>query len=162
MLEKFAKGENPDLASNIQTWRDNPFQPHAIARTRCLAYQINVVMKYLDNLISWGDNLFRQDTMETTNEATQIYVLAANILGPRPQKVPPQGKREPKTYKQLKKGLDAFGNALIELENDFPFNSVPTSGRKVNEEGLVAAFGTGTSLYFCIPQDDKLLEYLSK
>ena len=38
-------------------------------------------MKYLDNLIAWGDSLFRQDTMETVNEATQLYVLAANILG---------------------------------------------------------------------------------
>ena len=39
-------------------------------------------MKYLDNLIAWGDHLFRQDTIETINEATQLYVLAANILGP--------------------------------------------------------------------------------
>ena len=45
-------------------------------------------MKYLDNLIAWGDSLFRQDTIETINEATQIYVLAANLLGPKPQRVP--------------------------------------------------------------------------
>lgn len=38
-------------------------------------------MKYLDNLIAWGDHLFQQDTMESINEATQLYVLAANILG---------------------------------------------------------------------------------
>src|SRR5262249_3572612 len=36
----------------------NPFQPHVIARTRISAYQYYVVMKYLDNLIAWGDNLF--------------------------------------------------------------------------------------------------------
>ncbi|HEX8088033.1 MAG TPA: toxin, partial [Blastocatellia bacterium] len=44
---------------------NKPFQPHAVARTRHLAYQYCVVMKYLDNLISWGDNLFQQDTVES-------------------------------------------------------------------------------------------------
>ena len=62
-----------------------------VARTRPLAYQYSVVMKYLDNLIAWGDSLFRQDTIESINEATQRYVLAANLLGPRPQRIPPRG-----------------------------------------------------------------------
>lgn len=57
----------------------DPFQPHAIARTRISAYQWYVVMKYLDNLIAWGDSLFLQDTIETLNEATLCYVLAANL-----------------------------------------------------------------------------------
>src|SRR5262249_6635076 len=35
--------------------KDKPFQPHRVARTRHLAYQYCVVMKYLDNLIAWGD-----------------------------------------------------------------------------------------------------------
>lgn len=164
MLTELAKGDDNELKTrmekSIQAWRDKPFQPHVIARTRYLAYQINVVMKYLDNLIAWGDNLFRQDTIETLNEATQVYVLAANILGPKPQKIPPRGKRTPKTYKQLKDiGIDAFGNALIEIENDFPFNTSPTSGSTVDGGATAAAFGIGRSLYFCIPQNDKLLGY---
>ena len=69
----------------------DPFRPHAVARTRPGAYQWHVVMKYLDNLIAWGDSLFLQDTIETINEATLCYVLAANILGPRPQSLPPRG-----------------------------------------------------------------------
>ena len=40
--------------------KNNPFQPHGVARTRHLAYQYCVVMKYLDNLIAWGDSLFRR------------------------------------------------------------------------------------------------------
>ena len=164
MLTALAKAEDNELKkrmeNSIQQWRDKPFQPHVIARTRYLAYQLNVVMKYLDNLIAWGDTLFRQDTMETLNEATQIYVLAANILGIKPQKIPPRGKRVSKTYKQLKDaGIDAFGNALIEIENDFPFNTNPTSSKSVDEGGLSAAFGIGRTLYFCIPQNDKLLGY---
>ncbi len=164
MLTELAKGEDSVLKSrmekSIQAWRDKPFQPHVIARTRYMAYQMNVVMKYIDNLISWGDNLFRQDTIETLNEATQVYVLAANILGTKPQKTPPRGKRTNKTYKQLKaQGIDAFGNALIEIENDFPFNTSPTCSSPVNSGGMAAAFGIGRTLYFCIPQNDNLLAY---
>lgn len=164
VLKELAKGEDNELKAriekSIQAWRDKPFQPHVIARGRYLAYQLNVVMKYLDNLVAWGDSLFRQDTIETLNEATQVYVLAANILGIKPQKVPPRGKRSPKTYKQLKDtGIDAFGNALIEIENDFPFNSSPTSLGPVEEGGMSSVFGIGRSLYFCIPQNDKLLGY---
>ena len=164
MLTDLAKGEDNALKTrmekSIQAWRDKPFQPHVIARTRYLAYQMNVVMKYIDNLIAWGDNLFRQDTVETLNEATQVYVLAANILGPKSQKIPPRGKRANKTYKQLKaEGIDAFGNALIEIENDFPFNTSPTSTNPVSSGATAAAFGIGRTLYFCIPQNDNLLAY---
>ncbi len=56
-------------------------------------------------------------------------------------------------------GIDAFGNALIEIENDFPFNSSPSTTNNVDEGGLSAAFGIGRTLYFCIPQNDKLLSY---
>lgn len=165
MLTELAKAEDSALKKriekSIQAWRDKPFQPHVIARGRYLAYQMNVVMKYLDNLISWGDSLFRQDTIETLNEATQIYVLAANILGTKPQKVPPRGKTSAKTYAQLKAaGIDKFGNTLIEMENDFPFNISPTSTTTTSEEGATnAVFGIARTLYFCIPQNDKLLGY---
>ena len=43
--------------------------------------QVLRVMKYLENLIAWADNLFQQDTVESINEATELYVLAASILG---------------------------------------------------------------------------------
>jgi len=68
------------VVAGYEAIRDNPFQPHAVARSRVVAYQYAVVMKYLDNLVAWGDSLFRQDTIETINEATQLYVLAANLL----------------------------------------------------------------------------------
>jgi Tc toxin complex TcA C-terminal TcB-binding domain len=140
--------------------REHPFNPHAVARTRHLAYQYAVVMRYLDNLISWGDHLFTQDTVESINEATQRYVLAANILGQRPQRVPPRGKVRPKTFDQLKQaGLDEMGNALVELEGQFPFNigGSGSSGRGHNE--AQALFGIGRTLYFCIPRNEKMLGY---
>ena len=37
----------------------------------------------------------------------ELYVLAANILGPRPQPVPKKGTVRPQTYANLRKDLDA-------------------------------------------------------
>jgi hypothetical protein len=138
----------------------DPFMPHAIARIRTTAYQWYVVMKYLDNLIAWGDNLFLQDTIETINEATLCYVLAANLLGPRPQALPPRGVVAPKNFLQLKQaGLDKMGNAMVELEGDFPFNLSPGSGSQGTSGAGSALFGIGRSLYFCIPPNSGLLAY---
>ena len=147
-----------DILDGYQAILDSPFQPHKVARTRHLAYQYNVVMKYLDNLIAWGDNLFQQDTIESINEATQRYVLAANILGPRPQRIPPSGTVQVKTFAQLKAaGLDAMGNALVDLESQFPFNFASATSGDGGDSGPL--FGIGRALYFCIPRNDKLLGY---
>jgi hypothetical protein len=116
-----------DLDDQIKEWRANPFQPHLIARMRPIAYQKSIVMKYLDNLIAWGDYLFRQDSIESINEATQLYVLAAQILGKRPEDIPaPEGKailidgKEVKTFNDLEPHLDALSNAIIDIETDIP------------------------------------------
>jgi hypothetical protein len=61
--------------------RNKPLQPYAEEEVQHLAHLICVVMNYLDKLIAWADNLFQQDTVESINEAAQLYVLAANILG---------------------------------------------------------------------------------
>lgn len=68
----------------LEQYRRNPFNPHAVARMRINAYKKSVVMMYLDNLIDWGDHLFAQNTRESINEATLLYVMAADILGDRP------------------------------------------------------------------------------
>ena len=149
-----------DLLTSYNQIREKPFQPHPVAQLRVFPYQYAVVMRYLDNLITWGDSLFRQDTVESINEATQIYVLASNILGARPQRIPKRGAIRPKTFHQLKyesdNGLDEFGNALVELEGQFPFNFSLPSTSKADVSG---AFGSGETLYFCVPPNDKLLSY---
>jgi hypothetical protein len=50
--------EARDLLQQVRDWRKNPFDPHAIARTRTITYMTSVVMKFLDVLIDWGDSLF--------------------------------------------------------------------------------------------------------
>jgi Tc toxin complex TcA C-terminal TcB-binding domain len=152
--------QRKSILAGYETSKNKPFQPHAVARTRQIAYQYNVVMKYLDNLIAWGDSLFRQDTIESVNEATQIYVLASNLLGPRPQKIPSPGTTKPQTFAQLKaRGLDATGNALVELEGKFPLNLGLPQIQGKDPDAAAPLFGIGRTLYFCIPQNDKLLGY---
>src|SRR5262249_27669713 len=68
--------DSAELAGQVEKWQENPFKPHVIARMRISAYMKNVVMKYLDNLIAWGDALFKRDTSEAINEAINLYVLA--------------------------------------------------------------------------------------
>ncbi len=157
-LDETEQKQREAILAGYTEIQKKPFQPHAVARTRQLAYQYCVIMKYLDNLIAWGDSLFRQDTVESINEATQIYVLAANLLGPRPQRIPQRGTVRPRTFKELKdKGLDPMGNALEEMESQFPFNAGLPQTQGADAAGPL--FGIGRTLYFCIPRNDKLLGY---
>jgi len=148
------------ILQGYEAIKNRPFQPHAVARTRQLAYQYCVVMKYLDNLIAWGDSLFQQDTIESINEATQLYVLAANLLGQRPQRIPRAGPTRPRTFGELRKqGLDPMGNTLVELEGKMPLSLGMPKAAGDNPDASGPLFGIGRALYFCIPRNDKLLGY---
>ncbi|MFD4368970.1 neuraminidase-like domain-containing protein [Rhodococcus sp. NPDC058521] len=147
----------PDVENaTIKEWRDNPFDPHLVASNRPLAYMKNVVLKYVENLVAWGDSLFRQDTMESVNEALQLYVIAGHVLGPRPQVVPKRGEVAPQSFATLQPKLDDFSNALVALENLFPYASEVSVGKKSPPGSSL--LGVGPALYFCIPTNDKLLE----
>lgn len=146
-----------EFSDQVMAWKNNPFMPHLIARYRPVAYQRNVVMKYIDNLIDWGDQLFRRDTMESINEASLLYMLAYELLGDRPQAVPAI-PREDKTFKELlaEGPLDIFGNNKVEVaaENElgFPIRVVAASD---GSEPLPRL----ETLYFCIPHNDNLIRY---
>ena len=118
-----APGDRKSFFDSVVAWLENPFSPHAIARVRPGTYQKVVVRKYLDNLIDWGDSLFRHDTMESINEATQIYLLAAAILGPRPRRLsaidPPV-----RTYDEL--AFSFLFGGLTELEGSRGAERRPT------------------------------------
>ena len=146
----------------VNEWRKQPFRPHAIARLRPEAYAKSVVMGYLDNLLAWADSLFRRDTIETINEATQLYVLAAEILGKRPVQVPEQPVA-PRTWLDLAGTLDEFSNAKVQLEN-FPLvkeigKGVGDQGNWMTSEELPQQDPPVLGWYFCFPPNDRLLAY---
>lgn len=145
---------------SIEAWKDAPFRPHVIARYRQQAYMYKTVMAYLDNLVAWGDSLFRQDTGEAIDEALQLYVLAANILGPRPQPVPTKGAVRPQTYANLRQDLSQFGTVMRDMEADLPFDLMPfPTDDEGDNDRLATLRSLGKALYFCVPRNDKLLSY---
>ena len=100
---------------------------------------------------------FSRDTIESINEATQLYILAANMLGPRPERIPSSGTVKAETYASLEGKLDSFSNAIVEMETEFPF-SIGDSSSNGGSSGD-NSLNLGTTFYFCIPQNDKLLKY---
>jgi hypothetical protein len=179
-MEAVIKG-GESIKKQLQAWEKNPFNPHLLARFRKLAYMKTVVMKYLDNLIAWGDQLFRMDTIESMNEATQLYVLAGQILGKLP--VETEAKpREAKSFNELAEHLTQMGNAWVALENnmtdeyeEYSTTYYATKDKKMLHKNSIASKvkssntksvenGASTSilddiLYFCISPNEKLLSY---
>jgi hypothetical protein len=88
--------------AQIAVYNDHPFDPDAIARLRTVAYAKAIVMKYISNLLAWGDFLYAQDTRESINEATNLYVLASDLLGPRPIAVGDCDTPAPMSFNDIK------------------------------------------------------------
>ncbi|XLS29484.1 neuraminidase-like domain-containing protein [Flavobacteriaceae bacterium M23B6Z8] len=122
-LEEIYSNENA-----IEEYRRNPGNPHAIARMRISAYQKNVVMKYLDNLMDWGDYLFSQYTPESTSEARNLYAMVKNILGDKPQSVGACSETKDLTYEKINfKQNEATGEFIYNMFTKVPKKPVATS-----------------------------------
>ncbi|KAK3375777.1 hypothetical protein B0T24DRAFT_526498, partial [Lasiosphaeria ovina] len=158
LFQSLKAGTSVSTAHQINQWRDRPFEPHVLARLRPVAYMRWTVVKYIQILIAYGDWYFNQNTLELIPMAIQCYVLASHIYGPRGQKIPRRGKKQPETYLSLLNKWDAFGNAMVQLELDFPFsNQIGHQwGESNGVQGLANIFGFATNLYFCIPNNDQL------
>lgn len=151
LMAAIAKGD-AQVTAQVREWRDNPFNPHLIARMRTAAYQKNVLIKYIQTLIAWGDQLFRQNTIESINEATQLYTLADSVLGKRPRVVRKKIRPVINTFYQMEKeGLDVFGNALMQVEN------LVTGSTSSSTGGTTPELPRLNLPYFGIPQNDKLV-----
>lgn len=137
----------------IDVYRHDPFNPHAIARLRLSAYQKCAVLKYVDNLLDWADSLFTLFTTESVGEATLLYVMASEILGPRPE---PIGDCEqpdaPRTFAKLKPLLDKGTDFVVELESLLVTFVVKTlSGASPAAPGSISV-GTATGFDLLVGQ----------
>ncbi|HEY2714688.1 MAG TPA: neuraminidase-like domain-containing protein [Solirubrobacterales bacterium] len=154
MLLKEINEHNIGLERQVAAWRADPFDPDMIAQLRPVAYQRAIVMAYIDNLIGWGDQLFRQNTRESINRATQLYVLAEELLGQRPERISPRVEPKPKTYEDLEGKLDVFSEAMVAAENTIPpvTMTVPTPPGS-------PPLPTVNTLYFRVPPNSRLRGY---
>jgi hypothetical protein len=152
VLAAIAEGD-AEVLQQVEEWRSNPFDPHLIARLRTVAYQKYVVVQYIQTLVAWGDQLFREDTIESLNEATQLYVMAASLLGPRPRTTPQHGSDAPPTYAHLARQGTPFSSApLIEVENLLA--PPPPGARMAADTADVPHLSVDA---FCISRNEQLL-----
>lgn len=148
----------------VSNWRDHAFQPHVVARDRPSAYMKWVVMKYVEILIAYGDYYFRQNSLETLPVALNYYVLASHIFGPPGEVLPKTGTIKPQSYDDLLDKWDAFGNAMVMLEDRFPVASLPPASSAGAEAGdprdaqAPNVFGGTQAQYFCVPDNPRLTE----
>jgi hypothetical protein len=153
-IEFLSDDELTPLEPQIKAYRDDPFDPHRIAGLRPIAYRKAFVMSYLDNLLEWGDLLFRQYTRETIGEATMLYVLAADLLGKQPEAV---GKRalelaDGLTYSQVWDELTQKRNdEILRLENGVP----PVQGNP----SITTPNDSIFNRYFYIPENEQFTKY---
>jgi hypothetical protein len=140
----------------IAAYNDRPFDPDVIARLRPTAYQKAIVMRYIDNLLQWGDYLFAQDTREAITQATNLYVMAADLLGPRPRAVGACATPTSKTFADIQKtyGHD-IPQFLIDLEN---VASTYLADGNVDHVYAAPPFNDIPS-YFCVPENSEFLGY---
>ena len=110
-------------------------------------------MSYLDNLIAWADNLFSTESREALSEATLLYVIASEILGPQPVAVTP---RSTPTILRPARAV----SRRVRQRHGRDRERDRRSGRTGAAQG-----GTGTGIpapqtfYFKIPSNAKLLGY---
>lgn len=144
-------------APEVRAWKNDPFKPFLVARTRPVAFQKAVVMKYIDNLIAWGDQLYRMDTLESINEARMLYVLAHELLGRRPEHVP-AAPRADQSYAELTASspLDPFGNKRVDVLLE---NFVARPATVVDAPPGTPPLPELPLLYFGIPANDQLEQY---
>ena len=159
-----------DFREGIETWKEDPFEPFSVARmlTRWAAFQWGAIFAYLDNLIAWGDQMFRQFTRESVNEAIQYYILASKLLGPRPATIKSQTEPPAQSYRDLYNNWDNFSNAWYSISD--PVSAVlaasgatsiiqrPSPVVPSDSEPVVTLTSLGM-LYFGIPANDKLTGY---
>ena len=146
---------DPTAVNEVENWRQNSFNPFLLADLRLgVPYMKSTIMSYLDNLIAWGDNLFSTQSREALSEATLIYVIANEILGPTPVAVTPPATADA-SFAQLEPSLDAFANAMVEIENSIGGSGTGGSGSGNGGQPLPGP----QTFYFKIPSNPTLLGY---
>ncbi|MEP3890332.1 MAG: neuraminidase-like domain-containing protein [Hellea sp.] len=143
--------------AQIEAWRKYPFEPHRIAENRLQAYMLRCFMDYIEILTDWADDLFRRDSIESINEAQNLYVMASELLGKKPDIVEVNRQVAPKSFADL---IDPAQDDAGMLGYE---NQVITLPHRDQCGQLVCPGATGASLfaasYFCVPQNKMILEY---
>lgn len=169
------RGQSTQLDSfQIRQMQWDPYSPHRVAReVRPDAFAKAAVLRYIELFVEWADGLFREDTLETINEATQRYLVARMLLGERPRQLPGTAwlaeedgtlieQEDPQTLLSEQLGLqptvaeDLKGDG----ESGFYYRQRPLESRNVSKDaprilGIIELPKLHSS--FCVPPNPRLI-----
>ncbi|MEM6828974.1 MAG: neuraminidase-like domain-containing protein, partial [Bacteroidota bacterium] len=156
-----------DLMNNtvtqVNTYLEDPFDPHTIAEYRKIAYRKAIVMNYIDNLLDWGDMLFRQYTRESINEARMLYVLAYDLLGKKPENLGEKVLPDDVAYAELRHFTDNEKedyDFIFDLENanyDLSEDAITDTYDSFSFAGNVN--DSISNPYFFVPENTQFIDY---
>ena len=134
----------------ILRWNRHPFDPFAVADLRMSAYKKTIVMHYIDNLLDWGDQLFSLDTRESLNQALLLYLMAYDLLGPRPRARGVMPAAAPINFSDIETAYpNHIPQFLIELEHVLPTPAPSDTGYAPAPFNLINGyFGVGENKDF--------------
>lgn len=147
--------QNLSSCAQIAVYNDDPFDPDAIARLRIGAYEKTIMMKYIDNLIDWGDFEFTQYTWESITMARMYYTYASDLLGPKPVNLGSAETPLPVTFQDIaaKYQFGEIPEFLIDMEH------LSSSGAIMPITANITKPYNDLGFYFCIPENDLLESY---
>jgi len=141
--------------NQIRRYNFDPFDPHAIASIRHVAYAKSIIMRYVDAVLDWGDALFTEYSRESITQATNLYLFAENLLGKRPQARGKLPLPEPKSFDEIRSeypnnGIPEF---LVDLENTPDLHPTDDNARYESQpvNDIVA--------YFAVPENADFMKY---
>jgi hypothetical protein len=140
-----------DRGSMIKAYLDDPFDPHAIAELRPVAYRRAVVMAYIDNVLDWADLLFTQYTAESIDESRMLYIFAYDLLGQRPYDLGARALPAATSYETLDTAPAAPATVVDHLTVD---------GTLLEGAGSVHA-GVANP-YFYVPDNSTFFDYWTR
>jgi hypothetical protein len=177
LAEKAAGNDVIALMGFLEEWEKNPFDPHAAALLRPIAYCYAVASKYIENLVAWGDSLFARNSAEAIEEGGTHYLTAARLLGPYPALLPKQDEPElaideldvPPVYaapsariQALDAAQDAFlwlmPKGLRESKPELAYSRVASAARTPALLSILIGNDSLINEYFCIPRNAELLD----
>src|SRR4030095_11258965 len=83
-----------------------------------------------------------------------LYVLASQILGERPQDIPPRAAHADYNFDEIKDELDDFSNALVDIETFISPAAPLADGTSEGNGGAL-----GKMFYFGVPRNEYIFKY---
>lgn len=132
----------------LSAYKQYPYDAEALACLRPIPLQKAIIMRYIDNLLDWGDELFGKDSWETNLQATILYIMTKDILNKRPKYLSPSSAGNmiaASSQKQL------AVNQLVNLEQEV--QPMPDTCMLTTR-----SFNTNDPNFF-IPENEELVKY---